>query len=63
MMSRYIITVRAAPAGDSVTRFTSRPKQPSLAYASSGAGPARRHVTDGAKLRPEGLSNATGAQR
>ena len=47
MMSRYIITARAAPAGDSVMRFTSWPQQPSLAYASSGAGPVCKHVTDG----------------
>ena len=46
MMSRYVITACAAPAGDSVTRFTSRPQQLSLAYANGGAGPTHKHVTD-----------------
>ena len=46
MTSRYVITARAAPAGDSVTRFMSRPQQLSLAYADGSAGPARKHVMD-----------------
>ena len=48
MMSRYINMARATSAGVSVTRFTSRPQQPSFAYTSDGAGPVRQnHVTDG----------------
>ena len=48
MTSRYVNTARATSAGVSVTHFTSRPQQPSFAYASDGAGAARqKHVTGG----------------
>ena len=47
MMSRYIITARETSAGALVTHFTSRPQQPSFAYAGDGAGPVRNnHITD-----------------
>ena len=47
MTSHYVITACATSARASVTRSTSQPQQPLLAYASDGAGPVRKdHIMD-----------------
>ena len=47
MTSHYVITVCATSARASLMHSTSRPQQPSFAYASNGAGPVHKdHVTD-----------------
>ena len=64
-MSCYINTARATSAGVLVMHFTSWRQQPSLAYASNGAGagPVRKPHHRRAQLRLEGLSNTTGTKR
>ena len=56
MMSCDVTMARVTSAGTSVTHSTSRPQQPSFAYASDGAGPVHKdHITGECNLGQRAL--------